>query len=413
MTRKKIIFVSARLPYPALEGHQIRALGVLKQLAKFADVHLLSIVREGETLKDDSELYSYCASVTGVKLPVGIKANAIAGLTAIKHNKPLVVTKYVTRSLRKAFKEKLKFLKPDIVHLDLLPLAGLLDLVPSDVSTFLNEHNVEADLIEQKQATLTSFSSKLVYAREVTSLKAFEMWACKNVTAVLACSSDDKITIEGMGTNHVHCIPNGVDTADLQPDHSNIDVNKLVFLGGMGWYPNKLGVEWFIESVMPILVAKNSQIKLDLIGNPNPVVTIPDALKSHINKLGFVDDFKPYVRQAGIMIVPLHVGSGTRLKVVEGAALGKCMVSTHKGAQGVSLENNKDIVYADSPQYFAQAILDLQKDKNRMISIGDHARQVAENIYDWNAIGEKLEFIYQHPIENKTVDVNAKKRKHV
>ncbi len=413
MIRKKILFVSARLPFPALEGHQIRALGVLKQLTKFADVHLLSIVREGEALNADSELYKYCASVTGVALPTGIQANVMAGLTAVKNNIPLVVTKYVTRSLRKAFKERLKIISPDIVHFDLLPLAGLLDLVPNNVQTFLNEHNVESDLIEQKQATLTSFSSRFVYARELKALRVFESWACQNVTAVLACSSDDKITIEGMGASHVYCIPNGVDTAVLQPDHSSVDVNKLVFLGGMGWYPNKLGVEWFIESVMPILVEKNPKIELDLIGNPNPEVTVPDVLKSYIQKLGFVNDFKPYVRKAGIMIVPLHVGSGTRLKVVEGAALGKCMVSTHKGAQGVNLEANKDIIYADSPQDFAQAILDLQKDKDRMINIGDHARQVAEKVYDWNAIGEKLESIYYHPDTKKTGQVEVKIRKFV
>ena len=413
MTRKKILFVSARLPFPALEGHQIRALGVLMQLAKFADVHLLSIVREGEALTENSELYNYCASVTCVALPSGMQANVVAGLTAIQKNQPLVVTKYVTRALRKAFKEKLEIIKPDIVHLDLLPLAGLLDLVPRYVHTFLNEHNVEADLIEQKQETLTSFTSKIIYARELKILRAFESWACQNVTAVLACSNEDKISIEGMGAKHVHCIPNGVDTAALQPDHSYIDVNKLVFLGGMGWYPNKLGIEWFIEFVMPILVAKNPKIKVDLIGNPNPEVAVPNVLKPYIHKLGFVDDFKPYVREAGIMIVPLHVGSGTRLKVVEGAALGKCMVSTHKGAQGVNLENNKDIVYADTPHEFALAILDLQKNKERMINIGSNARRVAEATYDWNAIGEKLRSIYHQPTMKQHGASDDKKRKYV
>ncbi len=413
MTRKKILFVSARLPFPALEGHQIRALGVLKQLAKFADVHLLSIVREDEVLKADSELYKYCASVTGVALPSGMLANVMAGLTAIKKNQPLVVTKYVTRALRTAFKEELEIVKPDIVHLDLLPLAGLLDLVPNNVDTFLNEHNVEAELIEQKQATLTSFSSKFIYARELKALRVFESWACQNVTAVLACSNDDKITIEGMGAGQVYCIPNGVDTVALQPDHSNIDVNKLVFLGGMGWYPNKLGVEWFIESVMPILVVKNPKIRLDLIGNPSPEVAVPDALKPYIHKLGFVDDFKPHVRQAGIMIVPLHVGSGTRLKVVEGASLGKCMVSTHKGAQGVDLESNEDVMYADTPGEFAQAILDLQNDKDSIINMGNHARQVAVEIYDWNAIGDKLELIYHQPAMKGQRKNGDKKRKYV
>ena len=161
--RKKILFVSARLPFPALEGHQIRALGVLRQLAKFADVHLLTILRDGETIQYDNELSNYCLSIEGVTLESGMGANLKAGLNAVVKNLPLVVTKYTTAGLRKAFKERLEQVKPDIVHLDLLPLGGLLDLVPKGVSVVLNEHNIETDLIEQKLETLSSLAGKIIY----------------------------------------------------------------------------------------------------------------------------------------------------------------------------------------------------------------------------------------------------------
>jgi len=394
MNRKKILFVSARLPYPALEGHQIRALGVLKELSKFSDVHLLSILREGEVIDEASPLHNYCSSVEGVPLKTGFLSNIGIGLHALVNNEPLVVRKYTSNTLRRAFEKKITNEIFDIVHLDLLPLAGLLDLIPENISTVLNEHNIESDLIEQKLGSVDSFVEKFIYKREFLKLREFERQACLSVSSVLACSYDDQSTIKKMGADNVHCIPNGVDTSILLPDYSSININRLVFIGGMGWYPNKLGIEWFISEVLPILVKSNPEIQLDLIGNPNPFVTIPDYLKQNVNKLGFVDDFKPCVHQAAIMIVPLHVGSGTRLKVVEGAALGKCIVSTYKGAQGVDLVSGQDVIYADEAEDFANRILELQANKEKILSLGMHARQVAESTYDWKSIGERLKGIY-------------------
>ncbi|MEY8201387.1 MAG: glycosyltransferase family 4 protein [Colwellia sp.] len=393
--RKKILFVSARLPFPAIEGHQIRALGVLKQLAKFADVHLLTILRDGESIRHDDELARYCLTIEGVKLESGARASCVAAINAIGKNLPLVVTKYTTSSLRKMFKEQIEQLAPDVVHLDLLPLAGLMDLIPNNIAVVLNQHNIESDLIEQKLETISSIPEKIIYKREFRRLKIFEAKACKNVDAVLACSDEDKRGIETIGGRNVHCIPNGVQTEELRPDHSNIDMNKLVFIGGMGWYPNRLGIEWFVNKVMPILVSKNSKLHLDLIGNPNPNVDIPKAVAGNITKLGFVDDFKPYVKNSGIMIVPLHVGSGTRLKVVEGASLGKCIVSTRKGAQGVKLKSGEGIIYADNATEFADAILRLHNDKQKILKLGKNARRIAEKIYDWDAIGRDLNEIYR------------------
>ena len=162
----------------------------------------------------------------------------------------------------------------------------------------------------------------------------------------------------------------------------------------MGWYPNRLGIEWFVNEVLPTLVKKNPNVHLHLIGNPEPWVSLPKSVTKHVTKHGFVDDFRQYVAASGIMIIPLHVGSGTRLKVVEGASLGKCMVSTRKGAEGVMLNNQDSIVFADTADDFAESILMLQRDKKEIIRLGKNARVIAEDIYDWRSIGIKLKEIY-------------------
>ena len=394
LSKQKILFVSARLPFPALEGHQIRAYGILKQLAKYFDVHLLSILRPGEKVNDTNELFEQCVSIEGVHLKTGLSANISAGLSSLIRHEPLVVSRYVSKELKYAFQNSIATIKPDIVHLDLLPLAELANLVPKGVRIMLDEHNVESDLIAQKLEITSGFINKRIYAREKKLLEKFEKLACKQADVVLACSDQDKRILTQFGAREIYTIPNGVDTQVLKPADSDFNENHIVFLGGMAWYPNKLGVEWFVNKVLDKIVSKNHKTHLHLIGNPEPNVTIPEALREYVTKHGFVDDFTKIVGGCGIMIVPLHVGSGTRLKVVEAASMGCCMVSTRKGAEGVQLKHKQSVIFADSEDEFSKAILALQSKPETIKHIGRIARQVAESIYDWNAIGIKLNEIY-------------------
>lgn len=394
--RKKVLFVSARLPYPTIEGHQIRAFGILNQLAKNFDVHLLSLLREGEVIDQSNMLGKVCQSITGVEIQSGPTHSIKAGISSLINNLPLVVTKYVTPELKNEFLRQIELIKPDIIHLDLLPLAGLIDLIPRDIKVVLNEHNVESDLIKQKLTILSSIIQKFIYKREYHLLKRFEEVACVKADSVLACSDNDVADIKAFGATQVTCIPNGVDAKRLSPDNKNKSLKTLVFLGGMGWYPNRLGIIWFLNEVFPLVLMKDTDVKLQLIGNPEPLVEIPKSVNSNVERLGFVDDFIPYVHSASIMIVPLNVGSGTRLKVVEGLALGKCMVSTSKGAEGVGLTHGKDVLFADNPQNFADEILAALNSEEMVASIEINARKLADDVYDWDVIGNNLFNIYSN-----------------
>lgn len=392
--RKKILFVSARLPFPAIEGHQIRAFGVLNQLAKEFDVHLLSLLRDGEVVDSTNELGKLCTSIQGAALNDNALSSVRAGFTGILNQLPLVVTKYATPSLKKEFLKQLELIKPDIVHLDLLPLAGLISLIPKGIKIVLNEHNIESNLIQQKLLTLDSWFPKKLYQREFNKLTDFEIASCKSVDLVLACSEQDVIGLKELGAEQVHCIPNGVDAKRLRPNNANKLKKTLVFLGGMGWYPNRLGIIWFLEEVFPLILKLDPEVCLQLIGNPEPWVPVPEEVKGNVEKLGFVDDFVPYVQNSSLMIVPLSVGSGTRLKVVEGLALGKCMVSTLKGAEGVGLTHGENILFADNAVDFSNEVIKALSEKEKISSIEINARAIADAVYDWDVIGSKLTQLY-------------------
>lgn len=391
--RKKILFISARLPFPCAEGHQIRTFGVLKQLSKAYDIHLVSLLRPGEKVVTDNELGELCKSIVGVPVNLSFFANIKAVVRGLIMGKPLVISRYITPELRGAVVQAIAHHKPDVVHMDLLPLAELAD-VCGNIPMVLNEHNVESELVAQKVEITGNPVFRWVLAREYKLLREFEKVSCKRMNNVLACSDDDVLKLHEMGASRVHCIPNGVDTQKLVPCDGEMDMNSMVFLGGMGWYPNRLGVQWFINEVMPRIVAVNPKATFNIVGNPEPEIEIPRLLSANIIRHGFVDDFRPIVNAAAVMVVPIQLGSGTRLKVVEAAALGKCMVSTFKGAEGVMLDDGDAIILRDNADEFAKAILALQAKPAEVMRIGNSARQIAVARYDWNAIGDKLRRIY-------------------
>lgn len=394
--KKSILFVAARLPYPTTEGHQIRTFGVLKQLAKYFDIHLISILREEDKLLPDSPLYTLCKSVDVSPFSDSLMNKIQSVALSVMRNTPIVVERYRSENLGKLFQEKIQEYQPDIVHFDLLTLAWLQTFVPSSTPIVLNEHNVESNLVHQKAEVEESSLMKFVLQREARVLTQFEKRACQTIKNVIACSDDDMRDIQNLGATNVHCIPNAMDISSM--NCGNLDVaptsKNIVFLGGMAWYPNRLGMQWFLDEVMPLIKQKDSRIQLQVVGNPEPHLSVPEGVKQQVNIMGFVDDLNTVMQEARVFIVPLHVGSGTRLKVIEGMAYGKCIVSTRKGSEGIKLIDQESVYFADTAEDFSNAVIKCVNDDDLCKTLGKNARVLAESTYDWDALGVKMKEIY-------------------
>ena len=259
-TRPKILFVSARLPYPAVEGHQIRTLGVLSELAKDYDIYLLSLLRKHESVDHSNKLGKLCKRIVGVDSSRSLLSLGGAVVQGLLSDTPLVVNKYVSPELKRRFVELADSCQPDIIHLDLLHLASLAELSPRSTPIVLNEHNIESHLTSQRLLNESNLIKRVLYRRENRTLQEFEKNACLRSNLVLACSAEDQQTIEGFGSKKAVQIPNGVNIQELQPAQATPNSKRLVFLGGMAWYPNRLGLQWFVDEVMPLLMPKHLQI---------------------------------------------------------------------------------------------------------------------------------------------------------
>lgn len=394
---KKLLFVSARLPYPTTEGHQIRTFGILQELSKQYEIHLLSILREGEVINVENKLGRICKSINGVEC-IKNKLDYVSPIIkAVINGLPFVVTKYVTKSLIKEYIKLLETIKPDIVHLDLLPLSYLINYTPYNIPTVLNEHNVESSLIKQKLSTINNLFIKLIYYREYHYLHIFEYNMTQKARLTLVCSENDRKSLIKHANDNIIVIPNGIDTQYLKPTELVVNQqNKLVFIGGMNWYPNKIGMTWFINSVFPLIIKLVPDVSLDIIGNPDPKIDIPEYLLPYVTIHGFVDDFRDYINRSKVMIVPLTLGSGTRLKVLEGMAMKKCIVSTTIGAEGIDVMHTKNILLANDEDDFCNAVVSCLNSDMLRNNIEENAVKLAEKKYDWSVIGKSILSEYNH-----------------
>lgn len=403
----RLLFLTSRLPYPPREGHQLRSWHVLRALAEAHDVTLLSFARADDLPAECAPLRETVAALETFPIPAehSRRALAIAAARGCVGTQPFVACKYASAALRTRVAALLDHI--DLVHVDMLPL--LANLPPGALRTplVLNAHNVEHALLELRVPTEPNRLRRVFLHQQVQRLRRFEIAAWRRADSVLACSSIDAAQIAALApATPVEVVPNGVDLDANRPSPDPPRATgQLVFVGQMGWFPNRDGIEWFLAEVFPRILAVRPATELLLVGKPDGLV-IPAALADRVRAAGFVDDVRGAVHDAAVYVVPLRAGSGTRLKVLEAMALGKAIVTTHVGSEGIALDDGRDALFADHPADFATAVLDLLAAPARAAQLGAAARQLAEAHYGWTAIGRSLRGLYAQLLASR----NARQR---
>ena len=229
----------------------------------------------------------------------------------------------------------------------------------------------------------------------------FEGNIVSKFTKCLTVSEDDKKNLLKMSENkaEVEVISNGVDTEYFNLSTMTYELkeeNSLVFTGSMDWLPNSDAVIYFVKEILPLIWKKNNQVKFYIVGkNPSKEVLSLGNKDNRIIITGVVDDVRPYIAKSKIFVVPLRVGGGTRLKILEAMAMGKAIVSTTIAAEGIKYTDGYNIIIQDYPLHIANSILALLEDEQKRKNLGQAGRELACNCYDWKIISQKLNNIYK------------------
>jgi sugar transferase (PEP-CTERM/EpsH1 system associated) len=307
---------------------------------------------------------------------------------------PYAVGKYRSRAYRRRLDALLRDQAFDLIVCDfLVPAVNLPRRLPCPSVLFT--HNVEAEIWRRHAETKTGRLARLLYGVQHRRMLRFEAKTLARFDGVLAVSDADRDTFArlypGAVAQPVHVVPTGVDTQFFQPTASSPAARSLVFTGSMDWLPNEDAMSFFCSEVLPLIRREEPEVTLSIVGRaPTPAVTRL-AQQRGVVVTGRVDDVRPHMAEAAVYIVPLRIGGGTRLKIFEAMSMGKAVVSTTIGAEGLPVTDGRHLVLADSPQRFADAVVRLLRDVDQRRALEAAARTLVVERYDWAAVAGELD----------------------
>ncbi len=391
----KIIWVKAGGLVPLDAGGKIRSYHIAKELAKIHEVTLFTFYVE-----EPNDEHHTLTSVFHKVVTHPLKASAgrsvgeaVSYLKSFFASLPYSITKYCRPEVAIHLREVLAIEKYDVVLCDFLSPAAV---IPFDqgIPVVMFTHNVEAMIWKRHWQVATNPIWKFVFKREYKKMRAAELRYVNESTHVLTVSDTDRaVFAKDINPDKITTIPTGVDIDYFQP-MSGEESNSLVFTGSMDWMPNEDGILFFVEEILPLIRKQRPATKLWVVGRkPGSKIKALAESDPGIEITGRVEDIRPYIAKGAVYVVPLRVGSGTRLKIFEGMAMGKAVVSTTIGAEGLPVTNGSDIILADDPQHFANEVCRLLGSSAERERIGFAARTLVEEKYSWGAVAKHVDSV--------------------
>lgn len=402
--RPRLLFLCQTLPYPPDGGVNIRTYHVLRLLSRAFDITALCFYRAADRVSDADvrrgvEGLSALAEVEVFPIPQEhSRARYLADhLRSIATRRAYTVYALESRRFRARVAELLRTRRFALAHVDSLDLAAYLPaLAPLPVVCV--HHNVESALLRRRAEGERNPLRRLYLHHQSSLVEREERRWCGRVAVNVAVSSPDAKTLSSRAPGGRICVvPNGVDTRAFTPSRG--DGGGILFMGSPAWYPNADGMLWFGASILPRLREDGVDAPVCWVGRAPEAMRGEYAARFGMEMAGYVDDVRPYLGAASCFVVPLRVGGGTRLKILDAWAAGKAVVSTRVGCEGLDARDGENILVRDEPGAFAAAVRDVLRDADLRRRLGRAGRRTAEAAYDWEAIGREMLPIYLQLLE--------------
>ncbi len=364
---------------------------MLKRLRTRHEIHYIALHRgDPEEVERSRE---YCSRAYPIDHPLPDKNSLAFGpqlLKGVFSPLPIAVSLYRSSRMRREIEKLARRHRFDHVVCDFLAASpNIADLE----SSVLFQHNVEAEIWKQYARAAPTLSRRLYFRLQASRMLAYESYACRSAKSVITVSEvDADLMRENYKLQRVSTIPTGVDANYFSPQNPVRHIADVVFVGAMNWMPNIDGARWFVREVLPHIRRKKPDCSVAFVGR-DPAPEILEFAKSDrlIQVTGSTPDIRPYLWGASVSIVPLRIGSGTRLKVFESMAARVPVVSTTIGAQGLPVENARHLYIADDPREFAECCRELIDNQDRRTQMSDVAWDMVSSCFSWDRVSTEFE----------------------
>jgi glycosyltransferase involved in cell wall biosynthesis len=384
--------------YPPLNGGMQRCFNLLLELSKYYNLTVLTFLDSDQItlMKNNHPELVRVNFITSKKIP---DQNEISVIQRIRY---AIISRFIDRNmlnktnsnlLRAFFTIRAELINShfDVIIIEQIDLIGLRNYFRGKVKKIVfDAHNFETELSLQK------LKQKKIKNTEYLKIKSIESKLYKNIDILWTCSERDALLFRDLNKGiflQIDVIPNGTRIPNLakkriENDHmEKIQKPIIIFVGSLDYKPNEEGLIWFIESVLPII---SCDLEFRIIGSGFLSEKLKNIIlnSERINLLGFVDNLDSHYIDSAVVVIPILSGSGTRLKVLESMSYGCAIVSTVKGAEGIKINN--EIIIQNNPLLMAKSIQELIEKPDFRKEIGEMARSLVVESFDWTKVGQKI-----------------------
>ena len=407
--RLNILYISQMAASPPRFGAQARLHGLMTQLAQRHDLTAVTLVDDDDADECRRAMQAYCREVVLVPNPYGHGGLAkrllqLRSLASTQSFGRLLVT---VPALQRALDQILRGKRFDVVNLVFSYLGHYhLRQAPSGEklpALVVDSHNIDYDLARQYSRNTSNLVRRLYASANWRKLRREELATYRDADGVYLCSAaDQRRLLREVPEAYTAVIPNAADVEYYQPRPTDPppDGRTVVFFGLLSYVPNVDGVSHFVKDIWPRIAEAHPEARCKIIGG-RPAPSLLALAGPRVELTGFVSDLRPHLAAAAAVVVPLRLGGGTRLKIVEAMAMGKAIVSTTLGAEGIEAVPGRDLLVENEPTAFAEAVNRLLASPSLAARIGQSARQLATGRYAWKEAARALENFYRRILEDR------------
>lgn len=388
----RILWAKANKILPVSSGGDIRSFHLLRQLVAADQVTFFSYYDGKIDREYEAELEKQLPGCICVSTGKTLDSKLSRGMDYVRRwpqDAPYAVSRFASGKVRDRLRRFIFATRPDVVVCDFLDAAiNFPKRLP--VPSVLFQHNVESEIWRRRAETESSLLKKQILKREYSKMLRYERAMVAKFDRVIAVSEHDRsLMSRWVDASRIEVVPTGVNLSQFQStDQCNSSSRLVLFFGAMDWEPNIDAVEYFCATVWPSVIAKVPDARFRIVGR-NPDARVRKLQGSNIEVSGSVPSVVSHLRDAAVVVVPLRIGGGTRLKVYEAMAAGKAVVSTAIGAEGLDINPGRDIWIADEPREIAYAVTQLLYDGELRGRFGRAAAKQATR-FDWSAVAGKF-----------------------
>lgn len=384
------------MPYPLDSGCNIRGYNILRAVAESHEIDFLSFdVPDNESSERIAGIQKMCSQVTIIpRKPQKKWQLSLLVLKNLFEDDPLFWIRYRQNEMKNELEKMLRKTDYDAIHCEHLHMAGYLSNI-SHPFKILDAHQIETILLLRYVKQVRNIFKKNALLKEAIKLKKWETKKISEFSAVLTVSRNEQEILKNMGSRMSVLAPNGVDLDYFNFREKESDEPCIVFTGSLAWEPNVDAVLWYYKFILPFVKDVIPDVRFLVVGqNPPPEILALTRDKS-ITITGYVPDIRPFLAKGTVFAVPLRIGGGTRLKILQAFASGIPVLSTSIGAEGIEATPDKDIIIKDDIEGLIQSTISLLQDGGLRKRISQSARLLVETNYDWVLIRQIVADLYK------------------